>query len=263
MSFLDSAALYSGDVVHTRLRPSAHKLRYRVFSLLLDLDRLAETSGRVRLFSHNRFNLFSVHDRDHGNGSATPLAEQIRDVLLWAGMEDAGVRIEMLCYPRVLGYVFNPLTVYFCYGADGALAAVVYEVNNTFGERATYVVAAGENQVGVHAHSCLKAMYVSPFTPKQARYSFHVRPSGAELVVGVAVQDNNGPLLKTHFKGQRAMMSDWRLMRAAIGTPLLTFKVIAAIHYEALKLFLKGVPVVRRHRSPRYALHAPTSQRQD
>src|SRR5262249_48726005 len=131
----EPSAIYAGTVMHQRLRPRRHRLRYRVFSLLLDLDELDEVAARLRLLSRNRFNLFSFFDRDHGDGRREPLRMQIERRLAAAAIAPDGGAIRLLAMPRVLGYVFNPLSVYFCYRRTGVLAAVVYEVNNTFGER--------------------------------------------------------------------------------------------------------------------------------
>ena len=133
------AAIYEGVVTHSRLKPVRHDLRYRVFSFLLDLDRITETADRLRFFSRGKFNLFSFHDRDHGAGRPENLAAYIRISLRAAGL-NAGGRILLHCYPRMLGYAFNPLAVYYCYDATDRLSAMVYEVNNTFGDRHAYLV---------------------------------------------------------------------------------------------------------------------------
>ncbi|MGC2011685.1 MAG: DUF1365 family protein, partial [Pseudolabrys sp.] len=137
------SALYVGSVMHRRVRPRVHKFRYRAFWFLVDLDELPEIAGRLRLFSHNRFNLFSFQDKDHGDGTATPLRAQVERQLGEAGIHLAGGPIRLLCMPRTLAYCFNPLSIYFCYRADGTLAALVYQVHNTFGERHSYAMLVG------------------------------------------------------------------------------------------------------------------------
>jgi DUF1365 family protein len=246
--------LYAGWVVHRRLRPRAHVLRYRVYSLLLDVDRIDEAARALRLFSRNRFNLVSFHDRDHGPGDRRDIALHAREVLAEAGLAYAGARIQLLCYPRVLGFVFNPLSVYYCHDAGGALAALIYEVDNTFGERKSYVLPAGPARGSVHAHECAKELYVSPFAPGQGRYGFRVTMPGDELVVGVSLRDAKGPLIGTHFKARARPLTDAAILAAAARVPLLTLKVVAAIHLEALKLWWKGVPLTVRHTSPRYSI---------
>lgn len=250
----DAAAIYAGHVVHKRLRPKLHALRYRVFSLLLDLDQLDALAKRYRLFSRNRFNVFSFYDRDHGPGDGTPAQEIARQCLAGAARAFEGRRILLLSYPRIFGYVFNPLSVFYVYAPDGTLETLIYEVNNTFGERTSYVVAAGgEAQGHVFAQSCLKKMYVSPFASGRGGYKFRITEPGQEALVAVLLSDADGALIKTHFRGNREAMTDARLAGLLVRYPLLTLKVIAAIHYEALKLWLKGVPLTDRHVSPKFS----------
>jgi len=138
-----NSTLYVGSVMHRRLRPRRHRLRYRVFWMLLDLDEIERLPRVLRLFSHNRFNAVSFHDADHGDGSATPLRAQVERHLAAAGIALGGGAIRLLCMPRILGYGFNPLSVYFCYQRSGLLAAILYEVHNTFGERHSYLIPTG------------------------------------------------------------------------------------------------------------------------
>jgi DUF1365 family protein len=241
-------ALYRGTVVHARVRPRAHALRYRVFAILFDCDRLQALDRRLRLFSYNRFNLFSLHDSDHGDG--TPLPEYLRRVASDAGQAAEISRFVMLCYPRILGYVFNPLTVYFGLDADDRIRTVIYEVNNTFGERKTYVLPAEADANGLIAQSCRKRFYVSPFNSVDGNYSFRITPLDDDLTVGVALRDADGPLLRAHFRGRRSQLSDGTLLRALAGTGWMTVKVMAGIHYEAAKLWFKGLRLVRRPPAP-------------
>lgn len=247
-------ALYPGTVTHKRLRPKPHALSYGVFSMLVDLDRLGDLDRKLKLFSWNRWNLYSFHDRDHGPGDGTPAAHHYRSALERCGIGLSGGRLSMLCYPRVLGYVFNPLSVIYAHDAAGQLVATIYEVNNTFGERKSYVIPVSDPAAEVHAQGCAKEMAVSPFTARSGDYAFRVTAPGDGLVVAVTLRDADGPVLKTLFKGRRAPLSDRRLAWFALTYPLLTLKVIAAIHLEAAKLWWKGIPVVRRHRSPRYSV---------
>jgi DUF1365 family protein len=240
------SALYAGKVVHARLRPRRHKLTYRVFSLLLDLDEVDTLSKTLRLFGHNRAALFSFHDRDHGHGG-DPRA-WVQEQLGAAGVALADPKITLLCYPRIFGYVFNPLTVWFC--SDGStLTAILYEVHNTFGERRTYVikVAPGADKV---EQSCAKELYVSPFIGMDCSYKFHIEPPGSKVMVGVDDVDANGLLLRASFAGERRELTDRALLRAFCAYPLMTLKVTAAIHWEALRLWAKGVPVFE-HRKAR------------
>ncbi|MGQ0457583.1 MAG: DUF1365 domain-containing protein [Hyphomicrobium sp.] len=248
------AAIYAGRVVHKRLRPKQHALDYGVFALLLDVDQIDEAARRCRLFSRNRFNLVSFYDRDHGAGDGATAGEVARRSLQSAGRPHHGRRIRLLTYPRILGYVFNPLSVYFVSAPDGALESLVYEVSNTFGERKSYVLAAGDvRDGGVFAQACAKEMFVSPFASGRGAYGFRVIDPAERALVAVLLSDADGALIKTHFRAAREDLSDRQLLRHVARYPLLTLKVIAAIHYEAMKLWLKGVPLATRHASPRYS----------
>nr|WP_274380584.1 DUF1365 family protein [Oleomonas cavernae] len=167
-----SAALYLGRVFHGRWRPVRHAFRYRVFSLLLDLDSLGETARRSRLFSWNRFNVLSFHDRDHGPRDGAPLRPWVEAQLLAAGLGGlAGGPIDILCFPRLWGFVFDPLTVYYCFASDGRLGAIVYEVKNTFGGQHAYAMAvADRNEATIRQHAA-KGFYVSPFIAMAADYA--------------------------------------------------------------------------------------------
>ena len=251
---MPAGRVYSGVVVHKRLRPRLHALRYRVFSLLLDVDRIDELAAGLRLFSRGRFNLMSFYDRDYGRGDGTPVGDEARAVLAQAGIGLEGGRIFLLAYPRLLGYVFNPLSVYYAFDVTGQLAALIYEVNNTYGERKSYVVRAGASQGRVFAQAAQKEMCVSPFTEGSGRYSFRVTIPGDDLVLAVLLRDAEGPLLKTHFKAEAKPLDDGVIALQMLIFPLMTVKVIAAIHFEALKLWWKGVPLAERHASPAYSV---------
>lgn len=257
-----ASALYVGQVTHRRLRPRKHSLRYRTYALLLDLDELDALDRDLCFFSHNAFNLFSFFDRDHGAGGAVPLREQIEGLAQACGVRLAGGRIRLLAMPRILGYAFNPLSVYFCHGADGALAALLYEVNNTFGERHAYfipVAAAG----GVVRQSCAKRLYVSPFVPMEATYEFTLTPPAQDLSIVIVERDANGVLLIAAQRQRRRELSDAALFRLFFSHPLLTLKVIVGIHFEALRLWAKGVRVEPRPSRPRESvtLVAPRDER--
>lgn len=252
---MSDGAIYAGEVVHVRHRPRAHTLRYRVFSLLLDIDRLDALDRGLKLFSFNRLGTFSLRDTDHGDGLKGGLRRWAEGLLADAGISGAPLKIEMLCYPRLFGYVFNPLTVYFCSDPDGKLRAILYEVCNTFHERHTYVIPVGSDQ-GPVRQSCSKALYVSPFVPMQAIYDFRITPPGEKVQVAINERDKDGALLYAAFTGKREELSDRALLRALVRYPLMTLKIMGGIHWEALRLFLKGNPVFMHEKAERRITHS-------
>ena len=169
------SGLYAGSVMHLRLRPTRHRLRYSIFYLLLDLDEVDSLAGRLRLFSHNRFNLFSFHDRDHGEGATLSSREWVQRQLRDAGIESGGP-IRLLTLPRILGYAFNPLSIYFCHRRDQSLSATLYEVNNTFGQRHSYLIPVPADVEEPIRQQSLKSFHVSPFMTTDMAYSFSVAP---------------------------------------------------------------------------------------
>ncbi len=260
---IQPSGIYTGSVVHTRLRPRRHHLRYRVFSLLLDLDELPQLDRRLRLFAVNRNGLFSFWEKDHGDGLRGGLRNWVAGQLESAAIPTDDLRIEILCYPRIFGYAFNPLTVYFCYGGNGAVRAVIYEVCNTFHERHAYVIPVADDQNGEIRHACGKELYVSPFVPMDCRYHFTIRMPREDVRIAIRESDGDGTLLHAIFSGDRHPLDDRGLAIALLRYPLMTLKVTAAIHWEALRLWLKRVPVHRHEKAdrPRSATIVSTPRR--
>ena len=241
--------LYAGSVMHHRLRPTQHRLRYSIFYLLLDLDEIDVLAKKLRFFSHNRFNLFSFHDRDHGEGSTQSPRDKIIHHLDEAGIETGGP-IRLLTMPRILGYAFNPLSIYFCHRRDGSLSAIFYEVNNTFGQRHNYLIPVAPGITGPVRQESQKSFYVSPFMTIDMIYSFSIVPPGKDLSVSVIGRDDDGPLIIAKLTAVRQDLSDASLARAFIVYPLLTFKVITGIYWEALLIWLKGIRLYPRPAAP-------------
>lgn len=234
------SALYPGLVVHQRFRPKAHRLSYKVFCLSIDLDELPQLTGRFGLLGINRPGILSFRERDHGDGG--DLKSWVRGRLAAEGLVADG-KITVLCYPRMFGYVFNPLTVYYCHDASEALVAILYEVSNTFGERHAYVLPAEPGAQTVR-HECDKQFYVSPFMPMECRYKFSMQPPLDEVKVLIDEHDRDGRLLNASFVGRRIELSDRNLASILLRYPLMTLKVMAGIHVEAVRLVLKGIKFI-------------------
>lgn len=246
----DASALYVGSVMHARLKPRPHRLTYRLFSLLLDLDDLDALDRRLHLFSRNRFNVFSFFDRDYADPEGGPLKEQIEHLLAQAGIKPDGGAVRLLTMPRIFGYAFNPLNVYFCHRRDGALHALLYEVNNTFGQRHSYLIPVDADETAPLRQSADKRFYVSPFMDMQLTYRFRVDPPHEQLRISILVSDADGLVLSAIHKATRHPLQDRALVRALMRDPLLTWKVIAGIHWEALRIWLKGVRLRPRPPAP-------------
>jgi DUF1365 family protein len=253
-----AASLYSGRVMHARMKPVSHRFTYRVFSLLIDVDRLSEASRMSPFFSVARWNLLSFSPKDHGPRDGSSLRAHIDALLAKAGLADQGGRVLLLCYPRVLGFVFNPLSIYYCYDAQERLSALVYEVRNTFGQSHSYVapISGGEVAASGVRQERDKLFYVSPFLDMTMRYHFRLQPPGDELRVRILETDAEGPILAATFSGTRADLRTGALLKAFFAMPLLSFKIVGAIHYEALRLWLKGLRLTPRPAPPEPASYA-------
>jgi len=245
-----TSSLYRTRIFHRRRRPKSHRLSYGAFFLLLDVDELDHMHRRLKWFSYNSFNVFSFYDRDHGPGTSEPLRPWIENYLGQAGVDLDGGSIQALCMPRILGYVFNPITVYYCYHRDGQMQAVLYEVSNTFGQRHSYLFTVDDPAEGLLQHSCDKRFFVSPFIDVAGRYKFSLRRPGKELYLHIRQSDAEGTLLDAWVNGDKSHISDRNLLLCLVRYPLLTLKVIGGIHWEALKIWLKGIRTVARPEAP-------------
>jgi uncharacterized protein len=226
-----------------------HRFSYRVMSLLIDLDRLDVADRQSPLFGVNRAALYSFNEADHGARDGSSLRGYAQRCAAERGIDLTGGRVWLLCYPRLLGYTFNPLSVYFCHRADGELALVIYEVRNTFGEIHSYVlpVKPGELSSAGLRQQQEKLFYVSPYIETAMRYHFRLSPPAERVRLHILETDREGPLLAASFSGSRRDLTTTALLRSFFALPLLTFKIVAAIHWEALRLWLKGARPVPRH----------------
>jgi uncharacterized protein len=247
-----AATLFDGTVMHARMKPKTHRFTYKVYSLLVDVDRLDEADRLSRFFSIGRPNLLSFRPGDHGDGGKRPLGAHARSLLKEAGLSSPPARIMLMCYPRVLGFTFNPISIYFAYDEQDRLTGLIYEVRNTFGEMHTYVapVIDGElTEAGVRQERN-KLFYVSPFMDMPMRYRFRIRPPADDIAIRILETDADGPVLAATFIGARKGLTTWSALAAFVRVPLMTAKVVAGIHYEAMKLWFKGIRFVSRPAPP-------------
>jgi uncharacterized protein len=251
-----ASGLYSGLVSHTRVKPRKHRLAYKVFMLLIDLDELPGL--KLKTLGVGRFNLFGFDTRRFGDGSGRPLKAQIESTLSEAGIPTGGP-VRMLAMPQILGRAFNPLTVYFCHAADGGLSAILYEVNNTFGERHSYLIPAPN--AALIKQGCGKGFYVSPFMDMDLTYAFRILRPEERVLVAVDTSDTEGLVLAASFSGERRELTDRALLKAWLTHPWMTIGVVAAIHIEALQIWLKGEKVRVRPKKPeRFVTVAPAAK---
>ncbi|HEX4873225.1 MAG TPA: DUF1365 domain-containing protein [Nevskiaceae bacterium] len=241
-------ALYLARVMHRRRVAPLYRFVYRLFYLLLDIDRLADLDRGLRLLSVNRFNLLAFHEADHGDGRQ-PLRAWAEQVLAGHGVHLEGGRIRLLCLPRLLGFAFNPISLWYCEHADGRLRAVIAEVRNTFGEKHCYVLASGGAVLPYEqAVDKDKRFHVSPFFDRVGRYRFTLSEPGERLRV-VIHEDREGlPILDASLAAERRRLTDGTLLRQVLAMPGMTLKVVLGIHWEALKIWLRGA---RYHPKPK------------
>lgn len=251
---LAAGTLYTGCVMHARLRPFGHRFSYRVFSLLADLDRLDELHRMSPLLSVNRANLVSFHEKDHVERSGETLRAFADRLLAGAGLTDRAARILLLSYPRVLGHAFNPISVYFAYDGGGALVALIYAVRNTFGERHLYAARVEDGDItpaGVR-QTRAKILHVSPFIGMDARYRFRILAPGKAIRLRIHETENDEPLLVATFLGDAKALTSSSLAVCLLKIPLMTWKITAGIHWQAMQLWRKGARFRRSPPPPRF-----------
>lgn len=243
---MNRSGIYESVVRHQRFKPMGHRLRYGVYSLLVDLDELDATCADISILSRNRFNLVSIHDKDLGPRDGSDLRTWFEKKASEAGVDVDGGRIEILLFPRILGYGFNPITVWLGYGALDELKVVAYEVHNTFGQAHTYVAAVPEHldQDAIRrlpAHEFDKVFHVSPFFDTDGGYRMTLAPPTDTYSIVIEYFDTTGDKVLTASQvGTRSPLTTWSLLRQFVTKPLLTIKVIGGIHVEAFKVWRKG-----------------------
>ena len=240
MLFTD--CIYVGHVMHMRLIPKRHKFRYRVFSLLLDIDNLNSLGSNFSLLKINKFGLISFFEKDHGGRDNSSLRAWLDNLFTMHSLPIAD-KVFLLSFPRILGVGFSPLSIYYCYNQN-KLTTIVYEVKNTFGDQIPYVlpVTCKENQLVRHTHQ--KEMYVSPFIEMDQTYDFILAPLSKRLAIKIRQSGKAGMTLIATQTGVARPLNDWNLFLSFMSHPLMGLKVIAAIHWQALQLFLRGIKYI-------------------
>ena len=242
---INSSCIYNGQVIHKRFKPKEHFFKYKVFSLLLDLSELSLLDKELKIFSYNKFNILSFYDIDHGPRDGTSLISWVKENLNNNNINSKEIKIKLLCYPRVWGYIFNPLSIFFVYDKNSNLISILYEVKNTFGEQHTYVFKIDKDNQLLE-HSCKKKFHVSPFIEMNCLYYFKILKPTDKLSVVINQNDDSGKLLFASQDGLKNELNNKNLMISYISNPLMSFKIIGGIHFEAFKLWIKGIKLVKK-----------------
>ena len=244
MSYFNSC-IYSGLVTHERYKPKKHFFSYKTFSLLIDLNEIKEIEKKIKFFSYNKFNILSFYNIDHGNRDGSSLVKWVKNTLKKSKINFDIEKIKLLCYPRFFGYVFNPLSIFYCYDKNLKLKVILYEVKNTFKEQHTYVFRC-TNSSNLILHKCNKKFYVSPFIEMETYYNFRLLKPGKKLNVMIKQNDKNGLVLIARQLGKRLDLTSKNLLLEFLRHPLMSAKVILAIHFEAFRLWIKGIKHVQK-----------------
>ena len=239
-----NSKIYTGKVIHKRFKPKEHYFKYNVFSLLIDLNELEEINKYIKFFSYNKFNIISFYDKDHGDRDGSSIKLWVKKNLRNIGIMTEDISIKLLCYPRIFGYVFNPLSTYFIYNNNSELISIFYEVKNTFGEQHTYIFKAQDEKTV--QNKCKKKFYVSPFIEMDCEYHFKTLNPREQLSVVINQNDKDGKLLFASQDGISKDFNNKNLILSYLTHPLMTFKIIGAIHYEAFKLWAKRIKLIAK-----------------
>ena len=239
-----NSCIYNGEVTHTRFKPVRHFLKYKTFSLLIDLDEIDQLEKSISIFSYNKFNVFSFYDKDHGDRDGGNIKEWVLKNISNFKIKGNISKIKILCYPRIFGYVFNPLSIFYCYEKE-KLKAIFYEVKNTFNEQHTYIFQIKDNLK--LTQKCKKRFYVSPFMDMETYYNFKIQNPNDKLSVFIKQTDSNGTILTATQTGYKKEFSFRQLVFNFFKYPLMTIKIIGSIHYEALLLWKKGAIFRKRN----------------
>ena len=238
-----NSCIYNGTVKHQRFKPIEHSLNYRTFSMLLDLNEIENLAKNISIFSLNKFNLFSFYNRDHGARDGSSLKDWVQKNIKKFNISNNITKITLLCYPRVFGYVFNPLSVFYCY-ENNDLRAIFYEVKNTFNEQHTYIFKIKDNEK--IEQKCKKKFYVSPFMDMETYYNFKLLNPKEKLSIFIRQTNGEETVLTATQTGDKKEFSFKQLIINFFKYPLMTIKIISSIHYEAFFLWKKGAVYRKR-----------------
>jgi hypothetical protein len=239
------SSIYTGNVIHKRFKPKAHSFKYKVFSLLIDLSELNLLDKKLKLFSYNKFNILSFHNKDHGPRDGTSIKNWVLNNLRKNNIETKNIQIKLLCYPRILGYVFNPLSIFYVYDKNLNLISIMYEVKNTFGDQHTYIFKTEKDQ-NLIQHVCKKKLHVSPFIEMDCIYFFRLLKPGKKVSIIIDLEDKESKILYASQDGIKSELNNTTLTKSYLKHPLMTFKIILAIHFEAFKLWMKGTKFIKK-----------------
>jgi hypothetical protein len=237
--------------MHRRLAPKPHAFRHAIFMCYLDLDELEQLARRPGLFGHNHRAVYAFRDADHLQPDMQPTKQKLLAYLHTQGIDaDPAGRVMLLTLPRILGYIFNPISVYYCFRPDGSPLAAVAEVGNTFGEMKLFLLPAQDDAELPFHRRVAKNYYVSPFSTLELQFDFALPVPHRRLRLRIDDYDGDERVLASAVIGRRVPWSNLRLAWFALKYPLLTLKVIALIHWHALRLWLKRVPYHRKADHP-------------
>ena len=240
-----NSAIYNGQVIHKRFKPKVHYFKYKVFSLLIDLSELETLDRKVNFFSFNKFNLISFHEKDHGERNGSSLKLWVHRNLEKNNIQTKDIKIKILCYPRIFGFVFNPLSVFYIYNLKDQLISIMYEVKNTFGEQHTYIFKVTKDS-NLIQNNCSKKFHVSPFIEMNCTYFFRLLKPGNKISVVIDQYDSEDKILYASQDGFRSDFNTKHLIISYLKHPIMTFKIILAIHFEAFKLWGKGIRFIKK-----------------
>ena len=240
-----NSAIYNGKVIHKRFKPKVHYFKYKVFSLLIDLSELEILDKKVNFFSYNKFNLISFYEKDHGDRDGSSLTSWVKKNLEKYNIQAKDIKIKILCYPRIFGFVFNPLSVFYIYKLEDQLISILYEVKNTFGEQHTYIFKVTKD-ANLVQNNCSKKFHVSPFIEMNCNYFFRLLKPGNKISVIIDQYDNEDQILYASQDGTRSDFNTQHLIKSYLKHPIMTFKIILAIHFEAFKLWAKGIKFIKK-----------------